>query len=128
MATSTQDEVLEDVETALSVSAGLPITSGSSKEKVIKLYIKLASKSVALYTGQPFDSLPAELGGIVTEMSLAKFAKRGNEGKTEAEEEGLTDQWNVDDMAPYISQLNAYNDRHADSGITTSQGRAVSFD
>lgn len=122
----TQSEVLTDVETALSVDTYTPLEDG--KVKVIQLYIKLASKSVALYTGEPYDSLPDELTGIVTEMALAKFGKRGNEGKTSAAEEGLTDAWNVDDMAPYITQLNKYNDRQSGDGLVTNQGEAISFD
>lgn len=104
-----QSEILDDVMTALGVDdvEHLPM---------IKLYIKLACKSVALYTGEDYNKLPDTLSGIVTEMALAKFAKRGNEGKTQADEEGLTDQWSEDDLAPYLSQLNAYRDNKANSG------------
>lgn len=102
-------EILNDVETALGVK-------DSEHEPMIKLYIKLACKSVALYTGEDYDNLPDALTGIITEMALAKFAKRGNEGKKQAGEEGLTEQWSEDDLAPYLSQLNAYRDNKAQSG------------
>lgn len=120
------DEVLEDIKTA----QGFDITNPMSVLKTarIALYIKLASKSVALVTGEQWDNLPEELGGVVTEMALAKFAKRGNEGKTEAIEEGLTDQWDVDDMSPYLTQLNAWNDTKANGTGSGNQGRAVSYD
>lgn len=106
---SVQNSILEDVQTALGVN-------DEEHQKQLKLYIKLACKSVALYTGEKYDALPADLTGIIVEMALAKFAKRGNEGKTSAGEEGLTDQWSEDDLAPYMSQLNAYRDNKARSG------------
>lgn len=105
-----QEEILNDVETALGSPDDL------DHVVMLRLYIKLACKSVALYTGEDYDSLPNALTGIITEMALAKFAKRGNEGKTQAGEEGLTDQWSEDDLAPYMSQLNAYRDNKAQSG------------
>ena len=104
-----QTDILKDVQTALGVS-------DDDHTPMLKLYIKLACKSVALYTGEDYSALPEKLTGIITEMALAKFAKRGNEGKTEASEEGLTDQWSEDDLAPYMSQLNAYRDNKAQSG------------
>jgi hypothetical protein len=113
-------EILTDV---LDIIPG----AGDDKEKSIKFYIKMACKSVALYIGENSKSLPPELSGVVTEMALAKFAKRGNEGKTRAEEEGLTDQWNIDDLAPYISQLNAYKDNKAKNGAG-SEGVICCFD
>ena len=104
-----QYDILDDVRTALGVD-------DIEHQPMIELYIRLACKSVALYTGEDYSNLPDELTGIITEMALAKFAKRGNEGKTQAGEEGLTDQWSEDDLAPYISQLNAYRDNKAQSG------------
>lgn len=104
-----QAEILNDVLTALEIE-------DDDHTEVIELYIKLACKSVALYTGEDFKKLPDALTGIITEMALAKFAKRGNEGKTSASEEGLTDQWSEDDLAPYMSQLNAYRDNKVASG------------
>lgn len=98
-----QEIILGDVQTVLGVS-------DDEHTPMMKLYIKLACKSVALYTGEDYDKLPDALTGIITEMALAKFAKRGNEGKTQAGEEGLTDQWSEDDLSPYMSQLNAYRD------------------
>ncbi len=106
---NTQEEILNDVQTALGVSS-------DEHDSMLRLYIKLACKSVALYTGEDYDHLPNALTGIITEMALAKFAKRGNEGKTEASEEGLADQWSEDDLSPYLSQLNAYRDNKARSG------------
>lgn len=106
---SIQSEILDDVTTALGID-------DQDHLPMIKLYIKLACKSVALYTGEDYNNLPDALTGIITEMALAKFAKRGNEGKTQAGEEGLTDQWSEDDLAPYMSQLNAYRDNKAQSG------------
>ncbi|MCI1925618.1 MAG: phage head-tail connector protein [[Lactobacillus] timonensis] len=105
-----QADILDDVVTALGSLDDL------EHVPTLKLYIKLACKSVALYTGEDYNNLPDALTGIITEMALAKFAKRGNEGKTEASEEGLTDQWSEDDLAPYMSQLNAYRDNKAQSG------------
>lgn len=113
-----QDDILDDVQTALGVKDG-------EHNPMLKLYIKLACKSVALYTGEDYNALPSALTGIITEMALAKFAKRGNEGKTEATEEGLTDQWSEDDLSPYLSQLNAYRDNKARSG---RKGWVMSFD
>ena len=104
-----QTDILKDVQTVLGVS-------DDDHTPMLKLYIKLACKSVALYTGEDYSALPEKLTGIITEMALAKFAKRGNEGKTQAGEEGLTDQWSEDDLAPYMSQLNAYRDNKAQSG------------
>lgn len=106
---ASQQDILDDVQTALGVD-------DTEHQPMIELYIRLACKSVALYTGEDYSNLPDELTGIITEMALAKFAKRGNEGKTQAGEEGLTDQWSEDDLAPYISQLNAYRDNKAQSG------------
>lgn len=106
---ASQQDILDDVQTALDVD-------DTEHQPMIELYIRLACKSVALYTGEDYSNLPDELTGIITEMALAKFAKRGNEGKTQAGEEGLTDQWSEDDLAPYISQLNAYRDNKAQSG------------
>ena len=106
---ASQQDILDDVRTALGVD-------DTEHQPMIELYIRLACKSVALYTGEDYSNLPDELTGIITEMALAKFAKRGNEGKTQAGEEGLTDQWSEDDLAPYISQLNAYRDNKAQSG------------
>ncbi len=105
-----RDEILNDVLTALGIS------DENDHVSMIELYIKLACKSVALYTGEDYNGLPDSLTGIITEMALAKFAKRGNEGKTSAAEEGLTDQWSEDDLAPYMSQLNAYRDNKVASG------------
>lgn len=105
-----RDEILNNVLTALGAN------DDSGHVSMIELYIKLACKSVALYTGEDYNNLPDALTGIITEMALAKFAKRGNEGKTQAGEEGLTDQWSEDDLAPYISQLNAYRDNKVASG------------
>lgn len=102
-------EILSDVQTASGVT-------DNEHNGQLELYIKLACKSVALYTGEDYKNLPDELTGIITEMALAKFAKRGNEGKTSASEEGLSDQWSEDDLAPYMSQLNAYRDNKAKSG------------
>ncbi len=106
---SIQSEILDDVTTALGID-------DQDHLPMIELYIKLACKSVALYTGEDYNNLPDALTGIITEMALAKFAKRGNKGKTQAGEEGLTDQWSEDDLAPYMSQLNAYRDNKAQSG------------
>lgn len=123
---NTPNDILVDVQTALGVTKDSPLPE--QKTAIIKLYIKLASKSVALYCGEKYDKLPNELTGVITEMALAKFAKRGNEGKTSAAEEGLTDQWNVDDMAPYITQLNAYKSAKNNGGILSDEGQMVSFD
>ncbi|WP_278556709.1 phage head-tail connector protein [Limosilactobacillus vaginalis] len=106
---SIQLEILDDVTTALGID-------DQDHLPMIELYIKLACKLVALYTGEDYNNLPDALTGIITEMALAKFAKRGNEGKIQAGEEGLTDQWSDDDLAPYMSQLNAYRDNKAQSG------------
>lgn len=125
MAPDTQSEILSDVQTAVGIDT--TATAGNENLSQLKLYIKLASKSVALYCGEQYDALPATLSGVVTEMALAKFGKRGNEGKTSAAEEGLTDAWNVDDLAPYMSQLNAYKDNKTQSGAGT-EGLVRSFD
>ncbi|ANK59817.1 phage head-tail connector protein [Loigolactobacillus backii] len=125
MAVEPQAEILSDVQTALGVDPNNAVTSGNLDK--LELYIKLASKSVALYCGEAYDALPDTLSGVVTEMALAKFGKRGNEGKTSAAEEGLTDAWNVDDLAPYMSQLNAYKDNKTQSGAGT-EGLVRSFD
>lgn len=118
MPSSIEDEIYLDVQTALEIDDNGPIAQ-------LKLYIKLACKSVALYTGESYNNLPEGLSGIVTEMALAKFAKRGNEGKTQAGEEGLTDQWSTDDLAPYLSQLNAYRESKNASG---NRGWVMSLD
>lgn len=123
MATDTQSEVLTDVETALDIDA-----EDAAKIKTISLYIKLACKSVALVTAETWDSLPGELSGVVTEMALAKFAKRGDEGKTSSGEEGLSASWNVDDLAPYMTQLKAYKDAKDNGGNLNESGMVMSFD
>lgn len=120
-----QDEILNDVKTARGYNEASPIAS--EDEAQLKLYIKLASKSMALFCGEDYTKMPGELTGVVTEMALAKFAKRGNEGKTSAGEEGLTDSWNVDDLAPYISQLNQYNNNKASNGAGLN-GDVMMFD
>lgn len=122
-----QDEILADVKTGI----GMSDTDELATEKLasLSLYIKLASKSVALYCAEQFDQLPSELSGVVTEMALAKFGKRGNEGKTQSSEEGISDTWNVDELAPYMTQLNSYMDnKEVVNGASARKGLARSYD
>lgn len=56
------------------------------------------------------DTVPAELDYIVTEVTLRRYNKIGLEGITSYSQEGLTEQFDMNDFEPFMDDINAWLD------------------
>lgn len=78
----------------------------------LKLYIDHAEQAIVLYLGRSvrISELPSGLDYIVENFAVTKFNKFHNEGEKSHSEEGLSFQFNVNDLAPYYPDLQAWID------------------
>ncbi|MBT9655988.1 phage head-tail connector protein [Lactiplantibacillus plantarum] len=90
----------------------LDITPTDSEKKRLTLYIDHAEQAIVLYLGRAvrISELPAGLDYIVEDLAVTKFNKFHNEGEKSHSEEGLSFQFNVNDLTPYYPDLQAWID------------------
>lgn len=62
------------------------------------------------------DEVPAELGYIVVDASISRFNRISDEGKTSSTENELSSTWQVDDLAPFLDDIDRWNTKHSDTG------------
>ncbi|QAR36919.1 phage head-tail connector protein [Lactiplantibacillus plantarum] len=100
------DKTLENVITLLGIEP-----TDDEKDR-LTLYIDHAEQAIILYLGRAIrvQSLPAGLDYIVENLAVTKFNKFHNEGEKSHTEEGLSFQFNVNDLAPYYPDLQAWID------------------
>ena len=63
--------------------------------------------------------IPAALGYIVTEVSVARFNRIGSEGATSHSVEGESLSWGADDFAPYEGEIKEWLSAREESGKGT---------
>ena len=85
--------VLDDVKLLLDIPE-----SDADLDNKLNLIIKNAERQVLSYLPSGLDNVPNELEYIVCELSVTRFNRLGNEGITYG-----------DDIAPYLSAIQAWN-------------------
>jgi hypothetical protein len=92
----------------------LDITDVDMDEK-LGLIIANSQKKLLTYLPSGTIEVPDALSYIVTELSVTRFNRIGNEGMTAYSQEGESITFDSDDMAPYLSAINAYNAAQTDA-------------
>lgn len=69
------------------------------------------------------DSVPDELGYIVTEVSIARFNRIGSEGLTSHSVDGETMNFSDNDFAPYMEEIDKYLERQ--KNVSTGKVRFI---
>ena len=67
--------------------------------------------------------IPAELEYIVTNVSMARYARVGQEGMSGYSQDGLNMVFRQDDFDPYMSEINSFGDDGSEGG--SSRGRVT---
>ncbi|QQT98020.1 phage head-tail connector protein [Pediococcus pentosaceus] len=62
-------------------------------------------------------TLPESLSWIVRELTIQRFNRIGDEGKTSSSESDVSASWNDDDLAEYIKYLDPIRVRRSGRGI-----------
>ena len=60
--------------------------------------------------------IPAELEYIVTNVSMARYARVGQEGMSGYSQDGLNMVFRKDDFDPYMSEINSFGDNGSEGG------------
>lgn len=68
--------------------------------------------------GVKVKEVPAELGYIVTNVSMARYARVGQEGMTGYSQDGLNMVFRKDDFDPYMSEINSFGDDGSEGGAS----------
>lgn len=95
----------------------LGITPTDNEKERLILYIGHAEQAIILYLGRSvrISDLPSGLDYIVENLAVTKFNKFHNEGEKSHSEEGLSFQFNVNDLTPYYPDLQAWIDGQANT-------------
>lgn len=67
--------------------------------------------------------VPAQLEYIVTNVSMARYARVGQEGMSGYSQDGLNMVFRQDDFDPYMSEINSFGDDGSEGG--SSRGRVT---
>ena len=98
---------LEDVKTLLSVT-------DVEQDEVISLIIKNVEQRLKRLLGA--QTIPDELGYIVTEVSVSRFNRLGSEGMKSDNVEGYGVTYaTVDDFIPYMNDIEAFTSTEKES-------------
>jgi serine/threonine protein kinase HipA of HipAB toxin-antitoxin module len=92
---------LDDVKTLLNIT-------DTDLDTKLNLIIKNSEKKVLSYLPSDAQEVPAVLQYIVTELSVQRFNRLGNEGMSNYSEEGESITYSDDEMKPYLSSIEAY--------------------
>jgi len=93
--------VLEDVKVLLDIA-------DSDLDAKLNLIIANAEKRVLAYLPSTVTVVPDALSYIVTELSVARFNRIGNEGMDSYSQEGESISYGESDISPYLSAIQAY--------------------
>ena len=96
--------MLNDVKTVLGIE-------DDSLDAKLNLFINGASKKLISYLPANVTEVPGELDYIVQELVVIRFNRVGNEGMSSYSQEGESMSYNSDDMAPYLSDIEAYREK-----------------
>lgn len=107
----------DDGKTLSNVITLLGIEPTDDEKSRLKLYIDHSRQAILLYLGRSIrvSVLPSGLDYIVENLAVTKFNKFHNEGEKSHTEEGLSFQFNVNDLAPYYPDLQAWIDGQANT-------------
>lgn len=97
----------------------------SSLDNVLEDYVDIAMEEIQTYIG--LDGLPNSLAWVAVEIAVAKNVKRGNEGTTQSEEEGLTRYFNEADLTPFTATLDRWLDNQTKARGNTRYGSIRGF-
>lgn len=73
--------------------------------------------------GLKLTKIPPELEYIVTNVSMARYARVGQEGMSGYSQDGLNMVFRQDDFDPYMSEINSFGDDGSEGG--SSRGRVT---
>ncbi|WP_056979710.1 phage head-tail connector protein [Companilactobacillus nodensis] len=62
------------------------------------------------------DKVPDELSYIVVDASISRFNRISDEGKTSSGENEVSATWQVDDLAPFLDDIDRWNVKHSTTG------------
>ena len=85
----------------------LGITDGSQNE-LISTIEKLVTSQLSVLIDSP--EIPPELNFIVTEVSIARYNRRKNEGMTKYTQDGESISYSDNDFKPYLSIISKYKE------------------
>lgn len=73
--------------------------------------------------GLKLTKIPTQLEYIVTNVSMARYARVGQEGMSGYSQDGLNMVFRQDDFDPYMSEINSFGDDGSEGG--SSRGRVT---
>lgn len=103
--------VLDDVKILLGIT---PDEYDENLDDRLNLIIKNAGKQVLSYLPSGMAKVPGDLEYIVTEMSVARFNRIGNEGMSAYSQEGESITYSSD-IALYLPAIQAWNEQQKES-------------
>jgi len=68
---------------------------------------------------------PNALGYVVTDLTLARYARLGSEGMKATNQDGLSFTFSDDDLAPYMDEILAF--KEVEDTVTNERHGAVGF-
>ncbi|MDD3230029.1 MAG: phage head-tail connector protein [Oscillospiraceae bacterium] len=93
--------VLDDVKVLLDVS-------GSDLDEKLTLMISFAERRVLSFFPSGVTDVPDALLFVVTELTVARFNRVGNESMSSFSQDGESFSFSESDVAPYVADIRAY--------------------
>lgn len=75
--------------------------------------------------GVKVKEVPTELEYIVTNVSMARYARVGQEGMSGYSQDGLNMVFRKDDFDPYMSEINSFGDDGSEGGSSRGKVKMV---
>ena len=93
--------VLDDVKTLIGIE-------GTDLDAKLDVIIQNASSRLLAYMPPEYTDIPQELSYVVTELSVVRFNRIGNEGMNSYSEDGESLSFTEDDIKPFKADIEAY--------------------
>lgn len=115
MSEITVQNMLELVDPAVTPETKMVIVVKLTEQRLLNILPK--------QNGVKLKEVPTTLEYIITNVSMARYARVGQEGMTGYSQDGLNMVFRKDDFDPYMSEINSFGDDGSEGGA--SRGRVT---
>jgi hypothetical protein len=107
------------------------LTSNSMEEKLTIIEKLTTDRMINLLPfkadGSRYTEVPEALGYVVTNVTMARYVRLGNEGLTSYSQEGMQLTFNDDDFMPYMGEINGYSEERPVENGVPQRGRVIAI-
>lgn len=80
----------------------------NESDELLELLIEFAESKLRAYLPQSISTIPYDLEYIVTELTISRFNRLGNEAMSSYSQEGESITYSDDDIKPYLKDIQAW--------------------